>query len=114
MTISEYYRAMGLKVLLMADSTSRWAQALREMSNRMEEMPGPDAFPMDISAIISNFYGRAGYVHLNNGETGSITFIGTASMFCRNPESDFTRNRKLSFREYIQFMLQMPPPSKEK
>ena len=64
MTISEYYRAMGLKVLLMADSTSRWAQALREMSNRMEELPGPDAFPMDISAIISNFYGRAGYVHL--------------------------------------------------
>ena len=63
MTISEYYRAMGLKVLLMADSTSRWAQALREMSNRMEELPGPDAFPMDISAIISNFYGRAGYVH---------------------------------------------------
>ena len=62
MTIAEYYRSMGLKVLLMADSTSRWAQALREMSNRMEELPGPDAFPMDLSSIISNFYGRAGYV----------------------------------------------------
>jgi V/A-type H+-transporting ATPase subunit A len=74
MTIAEYYRAMGLKVLLMADSTSRWAQALREMSNRMEELPGPDAFPMDLSSIISNFYGRAGYVVLNNGNTGSITF----------------------------------------
>ena len=79
MTIAEYYRSMGLKVLLMADSTSRWAQALREMSNRMEELPGPDAFPMDLSSIISNFYGRAGYVKLNNGESGSITFIGTVS-----------------------------------
>jgi len=79
MTMAEYYRSMGLRVLLMADSTSRWAQALREMSNRMEELPGPDAFPMDLSALISNFYGRAGYVYLNNGKTGSITFIGTVS-----------------------------------
>ena len=79
MTMAEYYRSMGLRVLLMADSTSRWAQALREMSNRMEELPGPDAFPMDLSALISNFYGRAGYVYLNNGEVGSITFIGTVS-----------------------------------
>jgi V/A-type H+-transporting ATPase subunit A len=79
MTISEYYRAMGLKVLLLADSTSRWAQALREMSNRLEELPGPDAFPMDLTAIISNFYSRAGFVYLNNGETGSVTFIGTVS-----------------------------------
>ena len=60
MTIAEYYRSMGLKVLLMADSTSRWAQALREMSNRLEELPGPDAFPMDLSAIVANFYARAG------------------------------------------------------
>lgn len=79
MTIAEYYRSMGLKVLLLADSTSRWAQALREMSNRMEELPGPDAFPMDLSAIIANFYARAGFVELNNGETGSVTFIGTVS-----------------------------------
>lgn len=79
MTIAEYYRSMGLKILLLADSTSRWAQALREMSNRMEELPGPDAFPMDLPAIISNFYARAGYVYLNNGETGSVTFIGTVS-----------------------------------
>ena len=62
MTIGEYYRSMGLKVLVMADSTSRWAQALREMSNRLEELPGQDAFPMDLSAIISNFYSRAGLV----------------------------------------------------
>ena len=79
MTIAEYYRAMGLKVLLMADSTSRWAQALREMSNRMEELPGQDAFPMDLSATIGNFYSRAGFVYLKNGQTGSITFIGTVS-----------------------------------
>jgi V/A-type H+-transporting ATPase subunit A len=79
MTIGEYYRSMGLKVLLLADSTSRWAQALREMSNRLEELPGADAFPMDLSAIISGFYARAGHVYLNNGETGSVTFIGTVS-----------------------------------
>jgi V/A-type H+/Na+-transporting ATPase subunit A len=79
MTIGEYYRSMGYKVMLLADSTSRWAQALREMSNRLEELPGPDAFPMDLSAIISNFYARAGYVYLNNGKNGSVTFIGTVS-----------------------------------
>ena len=79
MTICEYYRAMGLKCLLLADSTSRWAQALREMSNRMEELPGADAFPVDLSAIISNFYSRAGMVVLNNGQTGAVTFIGTVS-----------------------------------
>ncbi len=79
MTLAEYYRAQGLKVLLLADSTSRWAQALREMSNRLEELPGQDAFPMDLSATIANFYARAGFVYLNNGESGSITFIGTVS-----------------------------------
>ena len=79
MTIGEYYRAMGPRVLLLADSTSRWAQALREMSNRMEELPGADAFPVDLSAIISGFYARAGMVELNNGKTGSVTFIGTVS-----------------------------------
>lgn len=79
MTIAEYYRSMGLRILLLADSTSRWAQALREISNRMEELPGPDAFPMDLTAIIASFYARAGMVKLSNGETGSITFIGTVS-----------------------------------
>lgn len=79
MTIGEYYRAMGLKVLILADSTSRWAQALREMSNRLEELPGQDAFPMDLSSIISNFYSRAGLVNLRNGATGSVTFLGTVS-----------------------------------
>ena len=94
MAISEYYRSMGLRVLLMADSTSRWAQALREMSNRMEELPGPDAFPMDISSIIANFYGRAGYVYLNNGQPGSITFIGTVSPAGGNLKEPVTENTK--------------------
>ncbi|MBQ5705790.1 MAG: V-type ATP synthase subunit A, partial [Bacteroidaceae bacterium] len=94
MTIAEYYRAMGLRVLLMADSTSRWAQALREMSNRMEELPGPDAFPMDISAIIANFYSRAGYVILNNDKAGSITFIGTVSPAGGNLKEPVTENTK--------------------
>lgn len=94
MAIGEYYRAMGLRVLLLADSTSRWAQALREMSNRMEELPGQDAFPMDLSAIISNFYSRAGYVYLPNGETGSITFIGTVSPAGGNLKEPVTESTK--------------------
>ncbi len=98
MTIAEYYRAMGLKVLLLADSTSRWAQALREMSNRMEELPGPDGFPMDLPAIISNFYSRAGYVYLNNGETGSITFIGTVSPAGGNLKEPVTESTKKAAR----------------
>ncbi len=98
MTLAEYYRAMGLRVLLMADSTSRWAQALREMSNRLEELPGPDAFPMDLSAIIANFYARAGYVELNNGENGSITFIGTVSPAGGNLKEPVTESTKKAAR----------------
>ena len=94
MTLGEYYRAMGMKVLLLADSTSRWAQALREMSNRMEELPGQDAFPMDLSAIISNFYSRAGMVYLNNGQTGSVTFIGTVSPAGGNLKEPVTESTK--------------------
>lgn len=94
MTIGEYYRAMGMKVLLLADSTSRWAQALREMSNRMEELPGQDAFPMDLSAIISSFYARAGMVYLNNGKTGSVTFIGTVSPAGGNLKEPVTESTK--------------------
>jgi V/A-type H+-transporting ATPase subunit A len=98
MTIGEYYRAMGLKVLMLADSTSRWAQALREMSNRLEELPGPDAFPMDLPAIISNFYSRAGFVYLNNDETGSITFIGTVSPAGGNLKEPVTESTKKAAR----------------
>ncbi len=94
MTMAEYYRSMGLRVLLMADSTSRWAQALREMSNRMEELPGPDAFPMDLGALISNFYGRAGYVELHNGQYGSVTFLGTVSPAGGNLKEPVTESTK--------------------
>ncbi|MBN1927482.1 MAG: V-type ATP synthase subunit A [Prolixibacteraceae bacterium] len=94
MTLAEYYRSMGLKVLMMADSTSRWAQALREMSNRLEELPGQDAFPMDLSAIIANFYARAGFVYLNNGQTGSVTFIGTVSPAGGNLKEPVTESTK--------------------
>ncbi|MGQ1947640.1 V-type ATP synthase subunit A [Geofilum sp. OHC36d9] len=98
MTLGEYYRSMGLKVLLMADSTSRWAQALREMSNRLEELPGPDAFPMDLSAVISNFYSRAGFVYLPNGATGSITFIGTVSPAGGNLKEPVTESTRKAAR----------------
>lgn len=98
MAIGEYYRAMGLRVLLMADSTSRWAQALREMSNRLEELPGQDAFPMDLSSIVSNFYSRAGYVYLNNGATGSITFIGTVSPAGGNLKEPVTESTRKAAR----------------
>jgi V/A-type H+-transporting ATPase subunit A len=98
MTIAEYYRSMGLKILLLADSTSRWAQALREMSNRMEELPGPDAYPMDLPAIISNFYARAGFVNLSNGKTGSITFIGAVSPAGGNLKEPVTESTKKAAR----------------
>ncbi len=98
MTICEYYRAMGLRCLLLADSTSRWAQALREMSNRMEELPGQDAFPVDLSAIISNFYARAGMVILNNGKTGAVTFIGTVSPAGGNLKEPVTESTKKAAR----------------
>ena len=98
MTICEYYRAMGLRCLLLADSTSRWAQALREMSNRMEELPGADAFPVDLSATISNFYARAGMVRLGNGKTGAITFIGTVSPAGGNLKEPVTESTKKAAR----------------
>jgi len=98
MTIGEHYRSMGLRVLLLADSTSRWAQALREMSNRMEELPGQDAFPMDLSAIVANFYARAGYVRLANAKSGSITFIGTVSPAGGNLKEPVTESTKKAAR----------------
>ena len=98
MTICEYYRAMGLRCLLLADSTSRWAQALREMSNRMEELPGADAFPVDLSAIISNFYARAGMVVLNNGQKGAVTVIGTVSPAGGNLKEPVTESTKKAAR----------------
>ena len=98
MTIGESDRSMGLKVHVRADSTSRWAQALREMSNRLEELPGQDAFPMDLSAIISNFYSRAGLVKLVGGQTGSVTFLGTVSPAGGNLKEPVTESTKKAAR----------------
>ena len=78
-TLAEYYRQMGLHVLLLADSTSRWAQALREMSGRLEEIPGEEAFPAYLESYIAAFYERAGYVRLPDGSKGSVTIGGTVS-----------------------------------
>ena len=78
-TLAEYYRQQGLNVLVLADSTSRWAQAMRELSGRLEEIPGEEAFPAYLESRIAAFYERAGRVRLRNGETGSITIGGTVS-----------------------------------
>lgn len=78
-TIGEYYRKQGFSVLILADSTSRWAQAFRETSGRKEEIPGPEAFPMYISTLISAFYDRAGVDILADGNKGSLSIIGTVS-----------------------------------
>lgn len=78
-TIAEYYRMMGLNVLLLADSTSRWAQALRETSGRLEEIPGEEAFPAYLESVIASFYERGGIVRLKDGREGSVTVGGTVS-----------------------------------
>ena len=90
-TMAEYYRQMGLNVLLLADSTSRWAQALREMSGRLEEIPGEEAFPAYLESYIAAFYERAGYVRLPDGSTGSVTIGGTVSPAGGNFEEPVTQ-----------------------
>ena len=90
-TLAEYYRQMGLHVLLLADSTSRWAQALREMSGRLEEIPGEEAFPAYLESYIAAFYERAGYVRLPDGSTGSVTIGGTVSPAGGNFEEPATQ-----------------------
>ena len=90
-TLAEYYRQMGLHVLLLADSTSRWAQALREMSGRLEEIPGEEAFPAYLESYIAAFYERAGYVRLPDGSTGSVTIGGTVSPAGGNFEEPVTQ-----------------------
>ena len=90
-TLAEYYRQMGLNVLLLADSTSRWAQALREMSGRLEEIPGEEAFPAYLESYIAAFYERAGYVRLPDGSTGSVTIGGTVSPAGGNFEEPLTQ-----------------------
>ena len=90
-TLAEYYRQMGLNVLLLADSTSRWAQAMREMSGRLEEIPGEEAFPAYLESTIAAFYERAGKVLLKNGQTASITIGGTVSPAGGNFEEPVTQ-----------------------
>ena len=90
-TIAEYYRQMGLQVLLLADSTSRWAQAMREMSGRLEEIPGEEAFPAYLESRIASFYERAGKVRLYDGNTGSVTIGGTVSPAGGNFEEPVTQ-----------------------
>ncbi len=90
-TLAEYYRQMGLHVLLLADSTSRWAQAMREMSGRLEEIPGEEAFPAYLESVIASFYERAGVVRLNDGSLGSVTIGGTVSPAGGNFEEPVTQ-----------------------
>ncbi|MBI5415753.1 MAG: V-type ATP synthase subunit A [Candidatus Omnitrophica bacterium] len=90
-TLAEYYRQMGLNVLLLADSTSRWAQAMREMSGRLEEIPGEEAFPAYLESRIANFYERAGLVRLRDGGVGSVTIGGAVSPAGGNFEEPVTQ-----------------------
>ena len=90
-TLAEYYRQMGLNALLLADSTSRWAQAMREMSGRLEEIPGEEAFPAYLESTIASFYERAGLVRLRDGSMGSVTIGGTVSPAGGNFEEPVTQ-----------------------
>jgi V/A-type H+/Na+-transporting ATPase subunit A len=91
-TLGEYYRQMGLKVLLIADSTSRWAQAMRETSGRLEEIPGEEAFPAYLDSAIKGIYERAGLIQTNDGSVGSLTMIGTVSPAGGNFEEPVTQS----------------------
>ena len=90
-TLAEYYRQMGRDVLLLADSTSRWAQAMREMSGRLEEIPGEEAFPAYLESRVASLYERAGLVRLHGGETGAVSLIGTVSPAGGNFEEPVTQ-----------------------
>jgi len=89
--IAEYYRQMGIDVLLLADSTSRWAQAMREMSGRLEEIPGEEAFPAYLASRISSFYERSGVIEMKNGRIGSLTIGGSVSPAGGNFEEPVTQ-----------------------
>jgi V/A-type H+-transporting ATPase subunit A len=90
-TLAEYYRQMGRDVLLLADSTSRWAQAMREMSGRLEEIPGEEAFPAYLESRVANFYERAGLVQLHGGQKGAVTIVGAVSPAGGNFEEPVTQ-----------------------
>ncbi len=100
-TIGEYYRQMGHDVLLLADSTSRWAQAMREISGRMEEIPGEEAFPAYLDSAIRGIYERAGVIRTNDGSTGSLTMIGTVSPAGGNFEEPVTQSTLSTVKTFL-------------
>jgi V/A-type H+-transporting ATPase subunit A len=100
-TLAEYYRQMGMNTLVIADSTSRWAQAMRETSGRMEEIPGEDAFPAYIDSSIKNIYERAGVIKTNDGSTGSMTIIGTVSPAGGNFEEPVTQSTLSAVKSFL-------------
>ena len=100
-TLGEYYRQMGLNVLLLADSTSRWAQALRETSGRLEEIPGEEAFPAYLDSAIKALYERAGVIRTTHGDQGSLTLIGTVSPAGGNFEEPVTQSTLATVKTFL-------------
>ena len=100
-TLAEYYRDMGYHVAIMADSTSRWAEALRELSGRLEEMPAEEGFPAYLASRLSAFYERAGYVQNLNGSDGSVTIIGAVSPQGGDFSEPVTQNTKRFVRCFL-------------
>ncbi|MEX1315757.1 MAG: V-type ATP synthase subunit A, partial [Synechococcaceae cyanobacterium] len=101
LTLGEYYRQMGFNVLLIADSTSRWAQAMRETSGRLEEIPGEEAFPAYLDSSIKAIYERAGIIRTNDGSTGSLTMIGTVSPAGGNFEEPVTQSTLSTVKTFL-------------
>jgi V/A-type H+-transporting ATPase subunit A len=101
LTIGEYYRSMGLDVLILADSTSRWAQAMRETSGRLEEIPGEEAFPAYLDSTIKSVYERAGLLKLPDGSHGSVTLIGTVSPAGGNFEEPVTQSTLATVKAFL-------------
>jgi V/A-type H+-transporting ATPase subunit A len=101
LTLGEYYRQMGVNVLLIADSTSRWAQAMRETSGRLEEIPGEDAFPAYLDSSIKSVYERAGILRTNDGSIGSLTMIGTVSPAGGNFEEPVTQSTLSTVKAFL-------------
>jgi len=100
-TLGEYYRQMGYNALLIADSTSRWAQAMRETSGRLEEIPGEDAFPAYLDSSIKAVYERAGIIRTNDGSIGSLTIIGTVSPAGGNFEEPVTQSTLSTVKTFL-------------